>query len=413
MKTYIMMFSIANLIAGGPIYNTNKIRVLEEEGWNVIVFPTDSGKIYMKPLEKYNNSACSFLNFSPYVFKNKTIDCFLNEMTSKIPKSSELIIETGTDFTALWGELLAKKIGARHIVMFLDEKNDRVNAYTAPFYEFKYRRNELYSISEKSLLHIFGPFFKIENPEKNVWNAWCSNVVADMDSDMKNNLPRTDFMIGSIGRLDKPFVDNIIKGVCSFAKNHQELNIGMCFFGGADKKTISKIELEFSEYANIDLYISGYIWPIPQDIFDIFDVFISGAGSANVSANMGITTIDMDVITNRPVGFIDNPTNYHCTQLQDKKNSLETYLTAVLLNQNIPEICDQMTVENKWKTICADFKQQISQIESIETSLNYFDTSNVFDHKRFRRLQFVLVHLLGYKQFLLIRKIYNKLRKIE
>lgn len=101
----------------------------------------------------------------------------------------------------------------------------------------------------------------------------------------------------------KPFVDNIIKGVCSFAKNHHELNIGMCFFGGADKKTISKIELEFSEYTNIDLYISGYIWPIPQDIFDIFDVFISGAGSANVSANMGITTIDMDVITNCPVGF--------------------------------------------------------------------------------------------------------------
>ena len=122
MKTYIMMFSIANLIAGGPIYNTNKIRVLEEEGWNVIVFPTDSGKIYMKPLEKYNNRACSFLNYSPYIFKNKTIDCFMNEMTSKIPKSNELIIETGTDFTALWGELLAKKIGARHIVMFLDGK---------------------------------------------------------------------------------------------------------------------------------------------------------------------------------------------------------------------------------------------------------------------------------------------------
>ena len=57
------MFGIANLIAGGPIYNTNKIRVLEEEGWNVIVFPTDSGKIYMKPLEKYNNRAYSFLDF--------------------------------------------------------------------------------------------------------------------------------------------------------------------------------------------------------------------------------------------------------------------------------------------------------------------------------------------------------------
>lgn len=47
-KVYVMMFGISNIVAGGPIYNANKIRFLESKGWNVVVFPVDSGKVYIK-----------------------------------------------------------------------------------------------------------------------------------------------------------------------------------------------------------------------------------------------------------------------------------------------------------------------------------------------------------------------------
>lgn len=172
-----MIFGIANVVAGGPIYNSNKIRFLESIGWNVIVFSTNTGNVYIKPLEKYKKNSYDFLHFSPYILGKRKTDKFVNIMANNIPPSEELIVETGTDYTALWGELLAKKIKARHIVMFLDEKNENVNKYSSPFYEFKYKRNELYSISQKSLTYIFSPYFKIEEPEKNVWNAWCTNSV--------------------------------------------------------------------------------------------------------------------------------------------------------------------------------------------------------------------------------------------
>ena len=163
MKTYIMIFGIANIVAGGPIYNANKIRFLESRGWNVVVFPTDSGNIYIKPLEKYNNMSCGFVHFPPYIFRKKQVEKFVTKMADAIPASNELIIETGTDYTALWGELLAKKIKARHIVMFLDEKNENINAYSSSFYEFKYKRNELYSISETIFsLHIV----ELKSPKK-------------------------------------------------------------------------------------------------------------------------------------------------------------------------------------------------------------------------------------------------------
>ena len=407
MKTYIMIFGIANIVAGGPIYNANKIRFLESRGWNVVVFPTDSGNIYIKPLEKYNNMSCGFVHFPPYIFRKKQVEKFVTKMADAIPASNELIIETGTDYTALWGELLAKKIKARHIVMFLDEKNENINAYSSSFYEFKYKRNELYSISEKSLNYIFSPYFRIEKPQKNVWNAWCTNSVGKIETNIIKLLPNADYMIGSIGRLDKSFVLNIIEGVCDFADKHQEASVGLCLFGGADNKTVLKIRKDVQMHHNVMLYVSGYIWPIPENVFSRFDVFVSGAGSAYVSANMGVPTINIDVITNEPIGFVDNPSEFHNIPLHGFNNKIQDYLNAILIDRVKIEICGMVSIEDKWNIICKDFSDQLSQVEAISTPLIYFDTSDIWDHKKIHKIQRAIAHITTYKIFLTIQKIYS------
>lgn len=405
-----MIFGIANIVAGGPIYNSNKIKFLKDNGWNVIVFPTDSGDVLIKTLEEYNSNPCEFLCFSPYILGKRKTNHFIEYMAKKIPKFDEAIIETGTDYTALWGELLAKKIGARHIVMFLDETNERVNNFSASFYEFKYQRDELYSISEKSILHIFSPYFKITNPERNVWEAHCSNSVAEIDSNLVDSLPNADYMIGSIGRLDKTFVPNIIKGVCLFADEHKDNKIGLCLFGGADKKYINQIYETINVHKNIEVFISGYIWPIPQNIFSKFDVFISGAGSAYVSANMNIPTINMDVITNKPIGFVDNASTSHNIPISNKKNDVRDYLNEVLINSNSPKIMGRVTIEEQWQNICKDFNSQVEQIESLDNNLQYFDTYKIWDHRKGQKLLRLIAHITSYKFFILIIKIYNWIR---
>lgn len=406
-KVYVMMFGISNIVAGGPIYNANKIRFLESKGWNVVVFPVDSGKVYIKPLEKYNNNSYDFIHFSPYIFGKRKTEKFVEKMASLIPQSDEIIVETETDYTALWGELLAKKLKARHIVMFLDERNENINSYSSPFYEFKYKRNELYSISQKSLTYIFSPYFKIESPEKNVWNAWCSNSVESIESDVPELLPKADYMIGSIGRLDKSFVSNIISGVCAFSDKHRENSIGLCMFGGADDKTILQIKKEIQLHHNIKLFISGYIWPIPAAVFPRFDIFISGAGAARVSANMGIQTVNMDVITNEPTGLIDNPSEFHCVPLKGANKDVQDYLTAVLIENDKIEIHNTVSIEKKWEIICKDFCDQLRHIEAIDTPLIYFDTSKIWDHRKIHKIQGYLAHLLDYKTFLTVQKLYG------
>lgn len=60
MKTYIIICAFADKIAGGPIYNANKVRYMKEKGWNVVVVRTDVGTRAAIPgLEEY------FKNFLP------------------------------------------------------------------------------------------------------------------------------------------------------------------------------------------------------------------------------------------------------------------------------------------------------------------------------------------------------------
>ena len=73
MKTYIMMFGIANIVAGGPIYDANKIEYLEQSGWNVIVFPINDGDIYIEPLKKYSGQSYEFIQEPLSMFTKKEI----------------------------------------------------------------------------------------------------------------------------------------------------------------------------------------------------------------------------------------------------------------------------------------------------------------------------------------------------
>ena len=200
---------------------------------------------------------------------------------------------------------------------------------------------------------------------------------------------------------------NIINGVCAFADAHKEKSIALCMFGGADDKTISHIKKVVQHHSNVILYISGYIWPIPEVIFPCFDVFVSGAGAANISANMGIQTINMDVITNEPIGLIDNPTEFHSVPLQEVSNHLQDYLAAVLIDNLKVEIHDIVSTEKKWEMICKDFNDQLEQIEELDTPLIYFDTSEIWDHKRIHKLQSIIAHLTNLNTFLKIQKLYS------
>ena len=407
-KVYIMMFGISNIVAGGPIYDANKIRFLESKGWKVVVFPIDSGKIYIYDLQKYNGKAYDFIKYDPFLFTKKKIETFLNNMILRIPKAEKIVIETGTDFTALWGELLAEKIGAKHIVFFLDEKNENINRWNAPFYEFKLKRNELASISEKSLKHIFSPFMKIDDPARYVLNAWCSNSVRDIPTDLIANFPKTDFLVGSIGRLDKGYVNDIVDSICALANAVEDKSFGLVFIGGTnDTEVVKRLQKKVAQNTNVKLFFTGYIWPIPSSIFSAFDLFVSAAGSARISADMNIATIRLDVISHKPLGFIVDPTEDVLVK-GTHGDTLADYIYQALIEKNTPEISNRQSTESFWKIICGDFEKHMDFIEKSSKRNDYYPVRTVWDHKIIHVFEKALLTVLPFQRVLKLQKIYGK-----
>lgn len=415
MKTYIMMFGIANIVAGGPIYDANKIEYLEQSGWNVIVFPINDGDIYIEPLKKYSGQSYEFIQEPISMFTKKEIKKKISLLASRVePTSDEIIIETGTDYTALWGELLARDLNAKHFIMFLDEKNPNVNNDTYAFYKFKYDRNELASISLDSLDYIFGKYFELHNKEEHVLKACCTNSVKNIECKWLDSIPNADYSIGSIGRLEKAFVPIIVDGICEFSRKVPEKKIAVVFFGDADACNVEPITIikeKLEKCNNIQMLITGYMWPIPEDAIKKMDVFVSGAGSARVSANCGIPTIKMDVITNAPIGYVKDAKN--CINLPLCKNNatLCDYLCETLLNGKNPEIYNKISVNEHMMWVKECFDQHMKFIRKSKCEKKYYPVEKIYNSSN-KCMKFyikkTMIHIFGYDLYIKIKnKIYQ------
>lgn len=411
MKVYVMMFGIANIVAGGPIYNVNKIEYLEKHGWNVIVFPIDDGDIYIEPLKKYSGQSYEFIKESVSVFSKQELENKLSLLVSKIDRTcDEIIIETGTDYTALWGELLARELKAKHFIMFLDEKNPNVNKDTYAFYKFKYDRKELASISLKSLDCIFGKYFELHNKEEHVLKACCTNSVKNIECKWLDSIPDADYAIGSIGRIEKAFVPVIVEGICEFSRKVPEKKIAVVFFGDAsNEEAVTIIKEKIEKNNNIQMFITGYMWPIPEEAIKKMNVFVSGAGSARVSANCGITTIRMDVINNVPIGFVKDAKNYKYLSLNKHNATVCDYLDEVLLKGTNPEICNKMSIDEQMMWINECFDQHMRFIKNSISEKNYYQVEKLCN-KSGKFIKFyikkIIIHIWGYDGYI---KLKNKI----
>ena len=410
-KTYVMIFGIANVVAGGPIYDCNKIRYLKEHGWTVNVLPTDSGKVYIQPLEEYASVSFPFIQIQPYLFTKKELKKKLDLLVSYITISDEIIIETGTDYTALWGELLAKRLQAKHIIMFLDEKNSHVNQFTAPFYKFKYERNELASISMKSMKCIFGKYFELAEASRHILAAVCSNAVADIKSNLNEKIPEGDYVIGSIGRLDKPFVPKIIDAICEFAQRNPRKIVSVCLLGGADDLSISKIEETLGARKNIRYFISGYIWPIPKDVFDKIDVFVSAAASSRASVNQRIPTIRVDVITYKPEGILIDAVNNISISSEKNDASISDYLVEILENKKIYPINGVVELQDEWRWICQNLDKHMDFCNSSSSKKEYYEVNKMWNGSIKELIKKLLFRLVTVDRYYSIKESILRKRK--
>lgn len=302
MKSYIFLTADIHPVGGMQIYVAGKAEYLKRQGWNIAMFfyGTNKGTCAYPVLNDYIEGGLLEFSRQPYEWTKrirvntlKKIEAMLKNI---IDSSDEVIIESQTDITALWGELLAERIKAKHICLICNEKFRGHNKHyeeNLDFFDFKHKRREMAGIHKESLKKLFEGYKEIDEKESYSFYAANGEPVQDVENDKISRLERQDWNICYIGRAKKEYVPIIIEDISKFARVHQEKRIQVVFVGNQTER-LELIDRELGKLENVTTTLLGDLVPIPRELFKKIDVVIAGSGCAECSVKEKVPTIVAD-----------------------------------------------------------------------------------------------------------------------
>ena len=339
MRKYIFFTYAVTKIGGSQIYIRNKVNYLKSIGWEVDVFSYQDGNIYIEQLVEFKKGINKELQFPIMYFANKKRKRIFEKLfsTDNIGNHDEVVIESNSPGLATWGEYLASVLKCRHIVYLISE-DYQTNLSMYNFLSFKNRRKELAAAHIETLHNIFNRYSNnVENSVLVSLKANCTNVVEDVYHPLLENINSNYITIGSIGRLEKPFLKSVLLELKKYFELHNQNQYNLILIGGAPnllkfQRIYSAI---FENQDNVNLFITGYIYPIPYKLIKLVDVYISSAGSATLSNRYGRPTISIDSQSFAPIGILGESTlKSTFASPNNKAYNLIDLLDQILSNKN-------------------------------------------------------------------------------
>lgn len=299
MKYVILTGDISGM-GGGQKYCSNKVLVYSERGIKVIVISAVKGTVVLNNLKEYSDNVIPEILFPPNTYTKTEFNKTINRIVDIVGKlDNESIIDSSNLACALWGEFIAKQYNCKNMCYFIDE-TFRIEPSDLDFLRFKLLRHELYGSSNKIIPMIFKD--NSLDGEKYSFKPYCSNVVEDVPSDYKKELGRV--CICYFGRLDKAYIYRTLNKSIVFFTSHPETIFDVLLIGGTSNHSIiNDIKSLMEPISNVCLIITGYLYPIPRDIFSEIDICIASAGCINVSVREGTHTIAVNTITGEVTGI--------------------------------------------------------------------------------------------------------------
>lgn len=387
MKKYIFVtFDIRNM-GGVQCYLEGKVKYLERSDWDVRIIYGGTNRhrgTLFPSLKKYLNGRVVELSLPPYDMPSFFFDRTVRKCLGIIGDTSnceELIIESGDSIQVLWGEILASRIGAKHVFFTMNEEYRFPGSQYAKMIDlfvFKFKRGEILGVKE-ALTKLFEGTCLEKYPF--VDNSIIDeDPIADVDNPLIEALNRKDWNICYLGRANKVYVDTVIKEVAKFAGKYRSKTIQFIIIGDFSQKH-ELLNHEIIPLKNVTLTLLGEMVPVPRALYSKIDVMIAGSGSARHSVYEGKPVIVPDCYSSNSMGIY----GYQTTQSLYEENttsqvSISDSLEDVLIKQihlNMPFIAPpQQTPE-----ICTidNFKQ----IHKSDKTKEYYPImENVVSHRK-------------------------------
>ena len=399
-------------IGGGQFYILNKSKVLREQGYDVQIISHVRGKILIDDFKQYENLICEELMYPPNYYSNLKKDSLIESIINKLKNcktnTEKIIIESHHESVAFWGELLASKIHAKHIIYFIGESCVKFSPQEMDFIKFKDKRKELYVVSKHTYEQIYNEKLEDIDISYLLWSALAFSSVTNSNNVLVDSYEKKEVNIGSIGRLDKPFVNNMIDNIIIFAQKHSEISVGVLLAGGAvDKRIEEDIFKRLSDQSNIFPVITGYIVPLPMKIFELMDVFISSSSSANISYQQNVPTIAIDAEDYEPIGVLGFNTTSVMYRNSNSKSNICQYLEKIFFEK----FCEKHKYVRYNYEEFDSYKEYLKQLSAIEELMNleinnqYYNVGNL--HLCGSRLvKLIIFKLLGAKHYYKLKTIH-------
>ena len=414
-KVYIILTLTIYKAAGSQIYTKNKVNFMKERGWDVFVYSSNNNaNLMIKEFSIFEDLILPDLTIPPHLLSKKKRISVLDLFRTTCENGEEVIIESHTKTLALWGELIASKYKCKHIAYLLTETYGNPSKNVLDFLNFKHKRKELAGISNRSLGLLFEGYKKINEEEKYSLKAVCTNSVEDVKNEIIDNIQKKDISIGSIGRLDKPYVPKMIDEIVKYANNNSNLKIQLILVGDSRDGNIEKDIINKTQHIkNLYIVITGRLFPIPKSLFSKVDVFIGVAGAARISADLGIPTISIDTRNAKPIGVLGYETSSALFSESNNDMVLSVKIEEVLKNydQYNEESIDRALINVK--DYRDEFVNHLSFIESSNKEKSYYNV--IFKILKIEEMLYMFILLIFGSDFVsrLVKcRWISKIRKI-
>ena len=337
-RTYIFLTRRITEVGGAEKYTANKAEFLKESGWRVFVFSGRPGEIKIDAFKEYAPYIIPELAYSPDFYPRRRVEATLDRIVSAVGDCGEgYIVQSDAGIRAIWGELLAARLGARHLAFLLQEEH-RYSDEMRRFLRFKYERHELAGIVKTAVARMLDDASIEPRPDTTI-SAFCNNVVEDVPEPFTQQLDSAaTHVIGSIGRLEKPCVGPILDGISRYAARHPGETLQVVLIGGAPSPALEKqIRARFDGEPRIRLLVTGNLHPIPTRLLERIDAFVSTAGSARVSFRAGRPTVLVHPVSGIPAGIPGLDFDYAHQTMYDARPelSIEGCLERIFARQDI------------------------------------------------------------------------------
>lgn len=309
-KLYVFLTHNISHTGGVQPYVAGKAKYLANAGWTIKILHASflGTKSIYKDLLQFTDGAFPELCYPPYCYSRAYITSALERMEKYLGDSNayeQIIFESHFDCAALWGELLAHQIKAKHITVAMAETFRGRNEHyidNLDFYDFKFQRGEV-GCSYFALEKLFAGYRTVTQKDATPFRI-DEDPIADVENDRVKAIEKYDYNICHIGRIIKEYVPSAMNGVRRFADAHPDKRIQLIFVGSIDGRR-EEIAQIFSGATNVRLLELGDLVPIPRMLFEKVDVVVACSGSARHSAveNVPVVAVAINGQSNGLLGY--------------------------------------------------------------------------------------------------------------